>query len=90
MGTHREGERNTEGERLLDMRNKNYWAIGNGWSQKKKSHKITCYSWDSKFRTIIDYFIMTRNLWNIFNAVKIIPSIGLEADHRILIADLEE
>jgi hypothetical protein len=30
---------------------------------------------------------MTRNLWNILYSVKIIQSISLEGDHRILIAD---
>jgi hypothetical protein len=33
-----------------------------------------------------DYFIQKRNLWNILNDVKVIPSTSLE-DHKILIAD---
>jgi hypothetical protein len=54
-------------------------------SKKRRSYKITCYSWDDKFRTIIDFFIWTRKFWNILNYVKVMPSISLEGDHRILI-----
>jgi hypothetical protein len=32
---------------------------------KRASHKITGYSWDGSVGTITDYFILTRNLWNI-------------------------
>lgn len=49
-------------------------------------HEINCH-WNLKFRTIIDYIIMTRNLWNILNYVKTMASIRL--DHRILIADFK-
>jgi hypothetical protein len=73
METHREGERNAEGESLLYMCNRNYWVNGSSWFQSR-SDRIACDSWDGKFGTIIDNFIMTRNLWNILNDVKGIPS----------------
>jgi hypothetical protein len=38
----------------------------------------------------IDYFILTRNLWNILNDIKVIPIISLEGDHGILIADFRK
>jgi hypothetical protein len=85
MEPHREGKRNSEVENLLDMCSRNYWMIGNNWFQKGRSHKITCYSWDGSVGTINDYFILTINLLNILNYVKVIPSINLERDHRILI-----
>jgi hypothetical protein len=61
-------------------------VIGNGWFQNRRSRKITHYTWDGKFRTIIHYFIMTINLCNILKNVKLIPSIRSEEENRILIA----
>jgi hypothetical protein len=61
METHEEGERNTERDSLLHMCNRYGWVTGNRWSQKR-SHKTTYYSWDGKFWTITDDFIMTRNI----------------------------
>jgi hypothetical protein len=87
MVLHREGNRNTEGENLLDMCNRNDWAIGNNWFQKRRIRKIICYSWDGSVGNITDYFILTNNLWNILNDVKVISSISLEGDHRILAAE---
>jgi hypothetical protein len=62
----------------------------NNWFEKRRSHNITCYSCDGSFGTITDYFILTRNLWNILNDVKVISSISLETDHGILIADFRK
>jgi hypothetical protein len=60
--------------------------IGNGWFKKRKSHKITRYRWDRNSETIIDYFVMTRNLWTVLTDIKVIPSESL-GDHRLLVAD---
>jgi hypothetical protein len=57
---------------------------------RRRDNKITHYSWDGSVGTIIDYFILTRNLCNILNDVKIIPSKSLEGDHRILVADFRK
>jgi hypothetical protein len=84
---HREGNRNSKGEKLLDMCNRNVWMISNKLFQKKRSHNITHYSWNGSVGTIIDYFTLTRILWNILNHVKVIPNKSLEGDHRILITD---
>jgi hypothetical protein len=65
------------------MCNRNNWF-------KKRSHKITRYNWDGSVGTVIDYFILIRNIWNILNDVKAIPSISLEGDHRILIAEFRK
>jgi hypothetical protein len=37
-----------------------------------------------------NHFILTRNPWNILNDVKVIPSISLEGDHRILTAEFRK
>jgi hypothetical protein len=58
-------------------------VIGNNWFQKRRSHKIIHYSWEGSVGTIIDYFILTGNHWNILNDVKVTPRISLEGDHRI-------
>jgi hypothetical protein len=87
IGKFGEGTRNQEGENILDMCNRNQWMIGNGWFKKRKSHKITTYSWDRKSETIIDYFVMSRNVWTVVTDIKVIPSKSLEGDHRLLVAD---
>jgi hypothetical protein len=90
MGPLQKGNRNSEGENLLDMCNRSNWVIGNNWFQKRRSHKTTHYSWDASFGTLTDYFVLTRNLWNILNYVKVILSISLPGEHRILIADFRK
>jgi hypothetical protein len=90
MGPHEEGNRKSEWENLLDMCDRNDWVICNNWFQNRRSHKITRYSWDGSFGTRTDYFILTRNLWNVLNDVTEIPSISSEQDHRILIADFRK
>jgi hypothetical protein len=52
---------------------------------KKRSHKIIHYKWEGNVGTITDYSTLTRNLWNILEDDKVIPSINSE-DHRILTA----
>jgi hypothetical protein len=80
----------SEGENLLYTCNRNDWVIANNWFQKRRSHKRTCYSWDGSFGTTADYFTLTRNLWNILNDVKVITSISLERDHRIIYTDFKK
>ena len=63
IGPHREGERDEEGQELLDLCRRNNLRIGNGWYQKKKSHKITRYNRNLTHGTIIDYFIMSKEIW---------------------------
>jgi hypothetical protein len=77
-------------ENLWDICNRNDWGIGNNWCQKRRNHKITHHSWDGSVGTIIDYFILTRNLWNFLNHIKLIPSISLDGGHRILVADFRK
>jgi hypothetical protein len=90
MGPHRDCNRNSEGENILDICNRNDWEIGNNWFQKMRSHRIAHYSCDGCIGTIIDYSVLTRNLWNILNDIKVTPSISLEGDHRILIANFRK
>jgi hypothetical protein len=47
------------------------------WFQKRKSHGITRYSWDGVSQTIIDYFVVTSNLWKNLLHVQVIPSENL-------------
>jgi hypothetical protein len=89
MGPHGDGNRNSERENWQDMCNRNDWVMVNNWFQKKRSHKVTLYSWNGSVGTATDYLILTRNLLNILNNVKIISSLRLE-DHRILIVDFRK
>jgi hypothetical protein len=81
--------RNQE-ENLLDICNRNKWMIGNRWFNKRKSHKITRYSWDGNSETIINYIVMRRNLWTVLTDIKVIPSESLEGDHRLLVAEFRK
>jgi hypothetical protein len=78
-----EGNRHSKGDKLLDMCNRNDWVIGKKWVEKRKSHKITCYSWDCNVETINDYFISIQILSDILNDVKVILGITSEGDNRI-------
>jgi hypothetical protein len=90
MGPNGEGSRNSEGENLLGTYNRNVWMIGSNWFQKRGGCKITHHSFVRSFGTVVDYFILTRNLWNIVNDVKGIPGVSFEGDHRIVIADFRK
>jgi hypothetical protein len=50
----------------------------------KKSHKITRYIWDAASQTIIDYVVMSSNLWKNVLVVKVITSENLGSNHRLL------
>jgi hypothetical protein len=77
MGPHIEGNRKREGKNITDMYNRNDHMIGNNWFQKRRSHKITHYSWDGSVGSITDYLILIRNLWNILTDVTVILNTGL-------------
>lgn len=57
--------RNEEGENLLDLRLRNEMFIGNTWFRKRDSHKITRYSWDRRYETMINLIIMKKCLLDV-------------------------
>uniref|UniRef100_A0A8D8LKZ5 Craniofacial development protein 2 n=2 Tax=Cacopsylla melanoneura TaxID=428564 RepID=A0A8D8LKZ5_9HEMI len=86
IGAHGWGSRNTEGKRLIDLCRRNNLAIGNTWYKKRKSHKITRYSWDGRYETVIDYTILSKEIHNTLCDTKVIPNVSLGSDHRLLVS----
>ena len=48
-------------EKLLDLCQRNSWEIASIWFPKRRSNKITRYSWDGQYQTVIDYIIIISN-----------------------------
>jgi exonuclease III len=84
------GERNLEGERLLELCVRNEMLVGNSWYKKKyDSHKITRYAWGTNRGTVIDYILLTKEVKKKATNIKVIPSESLDSDHRLLVMDMK-
>ncbi|KAL1446754.1 hypothetical protein WDU94_015598, partial [Cyamophila willieti] len=86
IGAHGWGDKNKEGKQLIDLCRRNNLSIGNTWFKKRQSHKVTRYSWDGKHETMIDYFIISKEIQNTLCDTKVIPSVSLGSDHRLLVS----
>ncbi|XP_047109602.1 craniofacial development protein 2-like [Schistocerca piceifrons] len=84
LGCFRYGGRNEEGERLLDLCQRNRMKIANIWFMKRESYVITRYSWDGRTKSVIDYILVDRELGEKVTNVKVIPSVSADGDHRLL------
>ena len=85
------GERNPEGERLLDFAVENGLSIMNTFYKHRESHKWTWYRWNSPVgeytdKSMID-LVMTNNRRTISDR-KSVPSVSLDSDHRLVMARL--
>ena len=85
LGENGYGKRDLEGTQLLEMCSRNGLIIGNSLFKKRKEHHITRYSWDGVYESVIDYILVSRELRNILLDVRVIPSVALDGDHRLLI-----
>ncbi|XP_046983248.1 craniofacial development protein 2-like [Schistocerca americana] len=79
------GGRNEEGERLLDLCQRNGMKLANSWFMKRESHVITRYSSDRRTKSVIDYILANREWGERVTNVKIIPSVSADGDHRLLV-----
>lgn len=86
LGSFGYGRRNEEGERLLDLCQRNGLRIGNSWFKKRESHTVTRYSWDGRIKSVIDYVVVDRDWGKYLTDVKVIPSVSMDGDHRLLVA----
>ncbi|XP_047000524.1 craniofacial development protein 2-like [Schistocerca americana] len=68
------GGRNEDGERLLDLCQRNRMKIANNWFVKGEGHVITRYSWDERTKSVIDYILVDRERGEKVTNVKVIPS----------------
>ena len=88
MGYHGIGNRNDEGERVLDFCNVNHMKIMNTFFQHRPSHKYTWYGWNNdkqKYdrQTQIDLFLTTNHRF--VTNTKAIPSVSLDSYHRLVV-----
>lgn len=91
IGAHGIGERNNEGERLIDFCVSNSMAVMNTFYQHRDSHKWSWYRWNSEVgdyveKSMIDLFLTTNK--KLFKDVKSIPSLSFDSDHRLVLAKL--
>ena len=82
------GDRNDEGQTILDFCIRNNLKIMNTYFQHQKSHKFTWYGWNSTLQryhreTMIDMFLVSNT--RTVRDVKATPSESLDADHRLVI-----
>uniref|UniRef100_A0A8D8RWT4 Craniofacial development protein 2 n=1 Tax=Cacopsylla melanoneura TaxID=428564 RepID=A0A8D8RWT4_9HEMI len=88
LGPHGWGSTNHEGEKLLDVCLRNGLLVTNSWYKKRESHKITRFGWNlaQTQKSVIDYFLVHKNIKRNLLDVKVIPSVALGSDHRLLVA----
>ena len=90
MGYHGIGGRNAEGLRILDFANLNHMSIMNTFYQHQPGHKWTWFNYEQQCYTnhsLIDIFLTSDR--RIFCDVKAVPSVSLDSDHRLLLANLK-
>lgn len=91
LGVHGIGDRNLEGEHLVDFAMRNNLSIMNTFFEHRESMKWTWYRWSREGRryeekSMIDMFL-TNNRKLIID-VKSIPSVSLDSDHRLVVCKL--
>ena len=91
LGAFGAGDRNGEGEVLIDFCLRNELSIMNTYYKHQDSHKWSWYRWDSEIgdytqKSMIDFFITNNK--KVFRDVKSVPSISLDSDHRLVLAKL--
>ena len=86
-GGHGFGERNTEGERILEFAVANNLVVGNTWFMKRDTHLITYKSGD--VTTQIDYILLRRRDLKLVKDIKVIPYDICVPQHKLLVCDLK-
>lgn len=92
LGLWGEETRNMEGERLVDFCIRNDLKIMNTFFKHRESHIFTRYRWNQgtqQFdqKSVIDYMIVSDK--RMVRNVKVIPGVSLDADHRLVVADMK-
>lgn len=85
------GDRNLDGERLLDFAMRNGLAVMNTFFEHRDTQKWTWYRWsrhEGRYteKSMID--LVLANDKRIFKDVKSIPSVSLDADHRLVMGKM--
>ncbi|EDO34761.1 predicted protein, partial [Nematostella vectensis] len=80
------GERNIEGERILEFSIANNFVICNSFFQKRKSHLVTYESGGAS--TQVDYILSQKCHFKSVHNVKVIPNEECATQHKLLVCDL--
>jgi hypothetical protein len=80
------GERNAEGEMLLEFLCGMDMIVANTWFEKEEAKKITYESGGS--RTVIDYVLVRKADRRLIQDVKVIPGEACLTQHKLLVAVL--
>ena len=92
LGAFSIGNRNREGENIIDFCIQNRMSIMNSFYNHRDSHKWTWYRWNSAMGTyteksMIDLAITNNK--NMIRDVRSIPSVSFDSDHRLLLIKLK-
>ena len=80
------GERNVDGDRILEFAVANDFVIGNTFFVKRDSHLITYQSGNAK--TQIDFILLRKRNLKMAKDIKVIPSKECVPQHKLLICEL--
>lgn len=82
----REGEnlKNNNGKRIIDLCMENDLVIGNTKFSHKDIHKITREEINRKERSIIDYYLIHREIWKYVKDIKVKRSAEIGSDHYLV------
>ena len=80
------GERNADGDRVLEFAVANDFVIGNTFFVKRDSHLITYQSGNAK--TQIDFILLRKRNLKMAKDIKVIPSEECVPQHKLLICEL--
>ena len=80
------GERNADGDRVLEFAVANNFVIGNTFFVKRDSHLITYQSGNAK--TQIDFILLRKRNLKMAKDIKVIPSEECVPQHKLLICEL--
>ena len=81
------GDRNSDGERILEFAVANNLVIGNSFFHKRVSHLITYESGLNK--STIDFILTRKRDMKLIRDVKVIPSEEIVPQHKLLVCDLK-
>lgn len=85
-GGHGLGERNQEGERILEFATAHDLVVGNSFFRKSEEHMVTYQS--GGHRSQIDYFLLRKSDLKHARNIKVIAGEECATQHRLLVCDL--
>ena len=91
IGAHGVGTRNIEGQRIIDFALLWGLSVMNTFYQHRNSHKWTWYRYNNQLQRYTDESMIDLFLTNnrkLFMNIKAIPSVSMDADHRLVVAEI--